>query len=361
MLALAVDVVLCMTCVWLAFCIRLESWQVFWNGQVLATLVAVALALPLFITSGLYRAIFRYSGISALTVLVKACAAFGLVYAVVFTMVTVPGVPRSIGLIVPLLLFVSVSTSRILARYWLGGRYLGLLSRNSRPQVLIYGAGRAGQQTAAAFANSTELMLCGFIDDAPELQGSTLEGLKIYRFSQLPEIVKARGVTDVLLAMPSVGRGRRAEIIRAIEALHLQLHVRTLPGLMSLAQGHVHIQDLTELEIDDLLGRHPVPPDSALLKQNVCAQTVLVTGAGGSIGSELCRQIVELAPAALLLVDSSEYALYAIHHELMRTTAGKNIRIVPLLASVRDEVRMREIIGAWAPTTVYHALSLIHI
>lgn len=358
MLALAVDVVLCVTCVWLAFCIRLESWHVFWDGQFLATVLAVSLALPLFITSGLYRAIFRYSGLAALTALVKACLAFGLVYALILTAITVPEVPRSIGLIVPLLLFVSVSASRILARYWLGGRYLRLVSR---PQVLIYGAGRAGQQTAAAFANSTELRLCGFIDDAPELQGSTLEGLKIYPFSQLADIVRARGVTDVLLAMPSIGRGRRAEIVRAIEALHLQLHVRTLPGLMSLAQGHVHIQDLNELEIDDLLGRNPVPPDNALLQQNVHAQTVLVTGAGGSIGSELCRQIVELAPAALLLVDSSEYALYAIHHELMRTTAGKNIRIVPLLASVRDEVRMREIIGAWTPGTVYHAAAYKHV
>lgn len=361
LLALAVDVVLCVTCVWLAFCIRLESWHLFWDGQFVATVLACSLALPLFISSGLYRAIFRYSGLSALTALVKACAAFGLVYALILTAITVPGLPRSIGLIVPLLLFVSVSASRILARYWLGGRYLGLLSRHSRPQVLIYGAGRAGQQTAAAFAHSTELVLCGFIDDAPELHGSTLEGLKIHPFSKLSEIVKARGVTDVLLAIPSVGRGRRAEIVRAIESLHLQLHVRTLPGLMSLAQGHVHIQDLNELEIDDLLGRHPVPPDTALLRQNVRAQTVLVTGAGGSIGSELCRQIIELAPAALLLVDSSEYALYAIHHELMRTTAGKNIRIVPLLASVRDEVRMREIIGAWAPSTVYHAAAYKHV
>jgi FlaA1/EpsC-like NDP-sugar epimerase len=361
MMALTIDAVLCVACVWVAFCVRLESWHIVWDSQVLATGVAVGLALPIFIISGLYRAIFRYSGVAALMALVKACAAFGLLYALLFSTIGVPGIPRSIGLMVPLLVFVSVSATRMLARFWLGGLYLGILSRRGLPQVLIYGAGRAGQQTAAALANSTEVVVCAFIDDASELHGSTLEGLTIYPLSCLTEIVEERGITDVLLAMPSIGRGRRSEIVRSIEALHLHLHVRTLPGLMSLAQGRVHIQDLHELEIDDLLGRDQVPPDDSLLQQNVRDQVVLVTGAGGSIGSELCRQIIELAPAALLLVDSSEFALYAIHHELQCKTIGSNIRILPLLASVRDEVRMREIIGAWMPTTIYHAAAYKHV
>lgn len=361
MMALTVDAMLCMTCVWLAFCVRLEAWHIRWNGQFLATAVAVGLTLPIFVTSGLYRAIFRYSGFSALMALVKACATFGLLYALLFVVIGVPGVPRSIGLMVPLLVFVSVSSARMLARFWLGGLYVGILSRHSLPQVLIYGAGSAGRQTAAALANNSEMVVRAFVDDATELHGSTLEGLTIYSPSRLAEIVEECGITDVLLAMPSIGRGRRAEIVRSIEALHLHLHVRTLPGLMSLAQGHVHIQDLHELEVDDLLGRDPVPPNDSLLQQNVRGQVVLVTGAGGSIGSELCRQIVELAPSALLLVDSSEYALYAIHHELQRKVAGRNVRILPLLASVRDEVRMREIMGAWTPSTVYHAAAYKHV
>jgi len=361
MFALTVDAVLCMACVWLAFYVRLEEWNSFWNGRPLATAVALGLALPIFIVSGLYRAIFRYSGMSALTALVKACGAFGLLYALVFCVVGVSGVPRSIGILVPLLVCMSIGLTRMLARFWLGGIYVGLLNRASLPQVLIYGAGRAGRQTAAALANSPEMVVRAFIDDAPELQGYILEGLTIYPSSRLAEIVEERGITDVLLAMPSVGRARRSEIVRSIEALHLHLHVRTLPGLMSLAQGRVHIQDLHDLEIDDLLGRDPVPPNDRLLLQNVHGKVVLVTGAGGSIGSELCRQIIELAPTALLLVDSSEYALYAIHHELQRKTVGKDIRVLPLLASVRDEVRMREIMSAWMPTTVYHAAAYKHV
>lgn len=360
-LALTVDAVLCMACVWLAFCVRLEGWHIVWGGQIFATAVAVGVALPIFIASGLYRAIFRYSGIAALTTIVKACVVFGLLFALLFAVFRADGVPRSIGLLVPLLVFVSVSATRMFARYWLGGMYLNLLGRKSLPQVLIYGAGRAGQQTAAALANNNEMVVRGFIDDAAELHDNTLEGLMIYPSSRLAEIVEERGITDVLLAIPSVGRARRAEIVRNIEALQLHLHVRTLPGLMSLARGSVHIQDLHELDIDDLLGREPVPPDDDLLHQNIRGQVVLVTGAGGSIGSELCRQIVNLEPAALLLVDSSEYALYSIHHELQRISTLKNIRLLPLLASVRDEVRMREIISAWAPATVYHAAAYKHV
>jgi len=361
-LALTVDAALCVLCVWLAFGLRLERWQELGSGgQWLAVAGAVALALPLFVVSGLYRAIFRYAGGAALLALVKACGGFGVAYALVFGAIGVSGVPRSVGVLVPLLLFVMVGASRLLARLWLGGLYMGVLQRKALPQVLIYGAGSAGRQVAAALAASREMVVRAFIDDAPDRQGSTLNGLAIYPSSRLQELVEERGITDVLLAMPSISRARRAEIVRNLQALHLHLHVRTLPDMLDLAQGRVQIQDLHELDIEDLLGRAPVAPDDELLHKNIRGKVVLVTGAGGSIGSELCRQIVRLEPATLLLVDVSEYALYAIHHELQRRVTGPELRLLPLLASVRDEARMREILSTWQPDTVYHAAAYKHV
>jgi FlaA1/EpsC-like NDP-sugar epimerase len=358
--ALTVDALMCVFCVWLAFGLRLESWALLQGEQWIAMVGACA-ALPIFVVVGLYRAIFRYTGMAALMALTKAIVIFGALYCAVFSVLGVQGIPRSLGLTVPLLLFVSVGATRLLARYWLGGLYLGLLNRKGLPCVVIYGAGVAGRQLANAMANSRELVVHAFLDDAPELHGSTLNGLTIYAPSRLKELVEERGITDVLLALPSVGRARRAEIVRQIQSLHLHLHVRTLPGLMSLAQGHVEIQDLRELEIEDLLGRDSVAPDENLLRRNVTGNVVLVTGAGGSIGSELCRQILQLNPETLLLVDVSEYALYSIHQELQRDAEALDIKLLPLLASVRDEARMREIMRTWRPETVYHAAAYKHV
>ncbi|WP_449405611.1 polysaccharide biosynthesis protein [Massilia phosphatilytica] len=220
---------------------------------------------------------------------------------------------------------------------------------------------RLAASLAAALANSREMVVCAFVDDAKQLQGASLNGLPIYAPSRLLELVHERGITDLLLAMPGVGRSRRAEIVGLIQALKLPLHVRTLPDLIELAQGRVQIHDIHELDIEDLLGREPVPPHSELLHRNIRDRVVLVTGAGGSIGSEICRQIIRLAPKTLLLVEMSEYALYTIHSELERKLNNSQVRILPLLASVRNETRMREIMRTWKPDTVYHAAAYKHV
>ena len=360
-LALVVDVTLCLLCVWLAFGLRMESWAFISGVQWWAFVVAVGVALPLFVLNGLYRAIFRYSGSAALLALVKAYIIFSVVYFVIFAVIVVDGIPRSIGLMVPLLVFATVGGSRMFARYWLGGLYLGLIGAHTIPQVVVYGAGRSGRQIVAALANNREMVVRAFLDDDSRIQKSTLNGLTIYSPSYLPDLVHERGITDVLLAMPTISRQRRAEIVRTIEAMHLHLHVRALPCLSGLAQGRVKIQDMHELEIEDLLGRDPVEPQPELLSKSIAGEVVLVTGAGGSIGSELCRQIVKLAPATLLLVDSGEHALYAVHHELQNQWCDSPMRIFPLLASVRDETRMREIMQTWKPATVYHAAAYKHV
>jgi FlaA1/EpsC-like NDP-sugar epimerase len=357
LLALAVDASLCVLCVWLAFSLRYEQWVTLRGMQWLAVGVAVALALPLFIISGFYRAIFRYAGGAALMALVRGCALFGLGYALMFSVVSVPSIPRTVGLITPVLLFMAVGGSRLMARYWLGGLYVSKLRRKAMPQVVIYGAGEAGRQLAAALAYSPDMVVRAFVDDAPHLQGNTLNGVRIQPLRWLKHNAQALGISDVLLAMPSATHKRRSEILN--ELLPLHLHVRTLPGMGDLAHGRVQIQDLHEVDIEDLLGRDPVAPVDDLLQRHIRGQVVLVTGAGGSIGSELCRQIAQQAPSTLLLVEVSEFALYAIHQELLALAPG--LRVLPLLASVRDERRMQEIMSTWRPDTVYHAAAYKHV
>jgi len=361
-IALAVDAALCVLTVWLAYYLRLGGFVPLTGPAIWVVVASLGLAIPIFIVSGLYRAIFRYSGWPALLAVMRAIVIYGLLFSSIFTAIGVVGVPRTVGLIQPLLLLFAVGGSRALARYWLGGMYQSQLKIAALPKALIYGAGMSGRQLASAMANSLEVRVTGFLDDDDRLHGQSLNGLPIYGPDDLPGLIESRGVTDVLLALPSVQRKRRNEILERM--LNYHVAVRTLPSLGDLAQGKVTLSDVRELDIDDLLGREPVAPNHILLGKCVTDKVVLVTGAGGSIGSELCRQLVKLAPATLLLVEQSEFALYELHQELLGRLAAsseKKITLIPLLSSVRDEVRMREIISTWQPHTVYHAAAYKHV
>jgi len=362
-LAVCVDVALCVLTVWLAYYLRLDEWvRLSGDGMyqpLWAVLASVVLALPLFVTHGFYRVIFRYSGSAAMRMVLRAFALYALLYAAVVTAVGLPGVPRSVGLLQPLLLLMAVGASRALARYWLGGDYQTIFARMNRPKAVIYGAGATGRQLAAAMANSPELQMVAFLDDDDRLHGHVLNGLPIHSPHDLAGLVQTRGVRTVLLAMPSLARARRNAILAELRPIRVA--VRTLPNLSDLAQGRLSTADLLDLDIDDLLGREPVMPNHLLLAKNTTAKVVLVTGAGGSIGSELCRQIVAVGPAKLLLIEQSEFALYAIHQELEPKAHARGVVLVPLLASVQDDDRMREIMSTWHPDTVYHAAAYKHV
>jgi FlaA1/EpsC-like NDP-sugar epimerase len=363
LVALSADMSLCVLTVWLAFYLRLGEWVPMqehpqWRPMS-AAMLSVVLALPIFVTHGFYRAIFRYSGWPALMTVAKAMLVYGLLFFTAIAAVGLEGVPRTLGLIQPMLLLLAVGLSRALARYWLGGAYQNRLRLAALPKVLVYGAGDAGRQLVLAMANSHEMRVVGFLDDDDRLHGHVLNGQAIYDPKDLGELVLNLGVTHVLLALPTISRSRRNEILNTLAPF--KLAVRTLPSLNDLAQGKVNVSDLRDLDIDDLLGREAVQPNGLLLNLNTHSKSVLVTGAGGSIGSELCRQILRTSPKQLLLVEMSEFALYQIHQELQADPSSAQVELVPLLASVCDEVRMHEIMDTWKPHTVYHAAAYKHV
>ena len=362
LLALSVDALLCVLTVWLALCLRMDRLVMLQGNQWVAVGLSLALALPIFVVSGLYRAIFRYSGWAALVAVIKAIGLYGVCFASLIIALALPDVPRMLGLLQPLLLLLAVGASRAVARYWLSGMYVSHLKRGTLPKVLIYGAGSAGRQLAGAMANSPEMQVEGFLDDDARLHGQVLNGLQIYNPAQLTKWVGKLAVSDVLLAMPSASRQRRNEILEMTR--RAKVAVRTLPGMMDLAHGRVEVSDLRELDIEDLLGRDAVPPNPLLLGRNIRGKVVLVTGAGGSIGSELCRQIIKLEPTKLLLVELNEFALYTVYEDLTQIMSDPKVADVPLvtlLASVRDEERLREIMLAWQPHTIYHAAAYKHV
>jgi len=351
--AMLVDGCLCAITCYAAVILRLGFWPERDTPFGLLVAVSIAIALPLFWALGLYREIFSQAGIRAIVNIARACAIYTLPFAIVFTVISVFGIPRTIVLIQPILLFVCITASRILARYWL----FDVAGHAPHRRVLIYGAGSAGRQLSAAIAQSGEMAVVGYFDDSPALIGSVLDGRRIHHPARIAEVVERLGADEILLAVPSASRARRNQIIA--DALSANARIRTLPGLMDIAHGRVEVTQLRDVEIEDLLGRASVEPDITLMHSHIHGKVVMVTGAGGSIGSELCRQLARHDLAALLLVEINEFGLYEIHRELV--ARHPSLRIVPLLGSVCDGARMDEIIGAWQPDTLYHAAAYKHV
>lgn len=360
LVVLAVDVCLAVVATWLAFSLRLDTmhWPV--SGQWWIYLLTAFLFVPLFIRFGLYRAIFRYTGQAALLATAKATAVYAaLLFAALLWMQQWIWVPRSLGILQPLIFFLLIGASRAFARVWLAG--FQSAGGRSSSRFLIFGAGSAGVQTAVVMGGSPQFDLIGFVDDDPAKVGRSVNGVPIYGSSSLADLVASQGVSDVLLALPSTSRTRRKSIIDSLRAL--PVHVRTLPDWSDVASGRVTVQDFRELDIEDLLGREPVPPNRDLLARNLTGKVVLVTGAGGSIGSELCRQILVERPRRLLLLDHSEYNLYNIDQELRAACSAMalTVDVVPLLGSVAHLARLQDVCGTYLPQTVYHAAAYKHV
>ena len=354
-----IDVLLSLIAIWVAFSLRLDTLHSPSGTQWLVYLIVPFLPLPIFARFGLYRAVFRYSGYSALAATGYAVFWYAVLLTVALLLLRIPGVPRTLGVLQPLIFLLLVSISRALARFWLANTFSKGAESPSR--LLIYGAGAAGVETAAALSMSRQYKLVGYVDDDASKVGTTLNGARVYSAARLPELIAEHGVTDILLAMPSASRERRFQILEMAKLL--PVHIQTLPRLSDLATGRVTVQDIRELDVEDLLGRAPVPPRLDLLANELHGQIVLVTGAGGSIGSELTRQILAQRPRQLLLLDHNEFGLYTVHQELLALAraAGWVPDVIPLLGSVTATASMHALCARYRPAIVYHAAAYKHV
>jgi FlaA1/EpsC-like NDP-sugar epimerase len=356
---IVLDVVLVLLATWFAFSLRLDTlhWPsgAQWGVYGLAPLLSV----PIFVRLGLYRAIFRYTGLAALLAIAKAVSLYAMLLFGILLWQRWLGVPRSIGVLQPILLLLLIGGSRALARFWLAG--IGRSRVPSQGRLLIYGAGEAGVQTAGAIANAHQFVLVGFVDDDPVKVGRSINGVTVFATQRIAELVQTQRVTDVLLALPSASRARRNEIIASLRPV--PVHVRTLPGMSDLASGRVTVRSFNELDVEDLLGRDPVVSDPRWMARTTTGQVVLVTGAGGSIGSELCRQIAMERPRQMLLLDHSEFGLYSIHREVAALCGLHKLAVdvVPLLGSVANPRRMAEVCSLYRPEWLYHAAAYKHV
>lgn len=370
------DVVLIWLALWLAFYLRLDNAALIhpFGSHAWLFVAAPIITIPIFISKGFYRAVMRYIGYQASIAIFEGVSIASVILGfIIYIGPSEVLIPRSVIFIYWLLLLVITGGLRLAMRnYFNQGKlritqfipfYTKTLSpkNDGRKKVLIYGAGHAGNQLFNAIRMGNEMRVMGFIDDNPNLIGRVIADVPIFDPDNLGSAIEVTDAKEVLLAVPSTTRARRMQIVTAL-APHKVL-VRTVPGVMDLVSGKIEVQDLREVDIADLLGRDPVDPNTALFEQCVKDQNVMVTGAGGSIGSELCRQIIQLQPKLLVLYEHSEFALYEIHREISIFVESEklDIQLVPILGSIRNQNRLFSVMSSWDVNTVYHAAAYKHV
>tara|TARA_B110000027_G_scaffold127709_1_gene147326 strand:- start:205 stop:2121 length:1917 start_codon:yes stop_codon:yes gene_type:complete len=353
-IAVIIDIGLCIFCTWIAFYLRLEEFIKINNITILAVLISISLAIPIFWLSGLYKTMFRFAGLSIILNVFVAISAYSLLYVAVITIYGIQGIPRSIGILQPMLLFLGILCSRIIVKYLFINNPTN--SKNKK-NVLIYGAGSAGRQLLNTLENNPEMKTLGFLDDNPQFQKQIILGQTVYSPSNIKKLIKKKNINLVLLALPSLSRQRRNQIIDTLNK-H-KIIVKTLPSIQDIVDGRISVSDIKDLTIEDLLNREQVQPNLDLLSKNIDSKVVLVTGAGGSIGSEISCQIAKLKPKKLLLLELNEFALYKINEELKNIIP--NLEIVPLLINVQNLSRIEEVFKIFKVDTVYHAAAYKHV
>ncbi|HZW12875.1 MAG TPA: nucleoside-diphosphate sugar epimerase/dehydratase [Noviherbaspirillum sp.] len=359
LIAVAVDFLFLPLTFYLALYLRYDYIDMLLLSQYVWLFAAVpVISIPIFIRIGLYRAVIRFIdqkivfvvifGVSLSIVLLIAAAALTT---------QMEGISRGVFGIYWLSAIIYIVVSRFLARGYL---LRATSMRGGRP-VAIYGAGQAGMQLASALRAGHEYMPVAFIDDKKAVQGATIAGIKVYSLEQLRDLAEKKSIHEILLAMPSLTKGQQKRILERLEPLKLKIKVT--PTVESLIKGQLRVQDVRDIEVEDLLGRDTVPPDRQLISRCITGRSVMVTGAGGSIGSELCRQIIKLQPSCLILLEISEFALYSIEQELKSIQSALNINVdlLPFLGSVQEQEKCERILRTFSIETIYHAAAYKHV
>jgi FlaA1/EpsC-like NDP-sugar epimerase len=318
--------------------------------------ISPVIALPIFYQFGLYKSTIRYIGFQELWSIVQAVSLYSLIWGIFLYLFPIYGMPRSVIGVNFLFSTTTILGLRMIARWLL------TVSENSnnlgKKNVLVYGAGAAGRQLIMALSHSIEYKPIALIDDAIELQGQLINGLEVFAPNNLEKLIQKKRVTEVLIAIPDLSRSRRKKIISLMETYRVL--VRVLPSVTELAQGKVTVEDLRVVDIKDLLGRDSVSPNNKLLKVKITNKVVMVTGAGGSIGSELCRQILKLQPKELILFELTEYSLYQIEQELLNINPMGTL-VTAVLGSIKDYDRVTNTFKLHKVQTIYHTAAYKHV
>lgn len=339
-----------------AMWLRLDSFAFLSNhGIWLALVPALVVALAILHALGFYRAVIRYIAARALWTVLLAAMLSGLVMGLAATALNLP-VPRSVPFIYSVLALLGVGATRYVFR-----EAVHQQQSRRKERVAIYGSGAAGRQLAQTLLQGADYLPIAFLDDSPQAQGSLVSGLRVHPPSRIEHLIRNNGVSSVLLAIPSASKSRRSDVLKWLE--QYPLHLRTIPGLHDIVSGRARIDEINDISIEDLLGRDPVPPRSDLLGANITGKSVMVTGAGGSIGSEICRQVVGQGAARLVLFELSELALYSIEQELsnLKRANHLSVEIIPVLGSVQNRAQLDRVLRRFKVQTVYHAAAYKHV
>lgn len=362
LIVVCLDIIFAIFSTWLCLSLRLEQIITLNDNYFLPVLISISIAIPIFFTFGMYRTIFRYNNAQTLQVIFLATGFYGLIYSTIFTIYSIYGIPRSIGLMQPMMMFFLIGTSR-----WLIKTLLNISSKyeNNKTQkrVIIYGANSTGRQLALNLTHNNNYKLVAFVDDNKEFWQGTIDGFPVFSPKEINKLIKKKKAEQLWLALPNLDEDKRTKIIQSVRKL--PIHLQTLPRFIDLINDEVRLSDIRELDINELLGRKVINPNIDLLKKCVFKKTVVITGAGGSIGSEICLQIFSQKPKAIILIENSEIALYNINNLLISKNSvqakSSQVLIIPILANVLEENRMINIFQTWKPDSVYHAAAFKHV
>ena len=340
-----------------SYYLRVGEWDVFSKGTLMPSLIAAPILLFVFFGTGVYKSVFRFSGTEPPSLLIKSVIIYSIPFALIFSFFGISGVPRTVGIIQPLILFIFISLGRFLA-----GKVLNTIQpietgEKHLQRILIYGAADHGHRVASSLLNDKQIQIVGYFDDDVRLHGRLVNGVPVYDPKFLTEICENLSISGILFSSTKTSRERRSEVEAEVANISVSLH--TLPSLMEVLKGKVEISNAKSWQFDELLGREAVKPTQDLLGKNINGKRVMVTGAGGSIGSEICRQIALLEPMELILLEASEFALYSIKSELANAFPEK--KIISLLGSVADREHLSRIFGCYRPETVYHCAAYKHV
>lgn len=362
-LVIALDLVVCVLAVWLSYWLRLGEWELFTRRVLIFGAIAIGVWLIVSGWTRTYRTVTRFSGRNTLYGLMRSCVLMSMLLAAVLITARIDSVPRTLAVIHPLVFFLGLMGERMMIAQLLAGVLHDARRGAPYKRVLVYGAGASGQQLAASIDREPAFSVVGFVDHNPALRDNVLDGKPIWHTDDLELVLALERIDEVFIALPSAKRSVRRGIVDRIRRCNGRVRVRVLPTLSQIASGRVSVSDLREVQIEELLGRDEIPPDSELMRRNIAARRVLVTGAGGSIGSELCRQILNERPSMLILAESSEHALYEIDIELreLLSSHDQKCELRAELMNVADEQQCHRLLLKHRPETVFHAAAYKHV